>query len=276
MAFLGERGAFPLSDQVFTDNHGSAAIYGYRLLIHPENKNPRLLSYALAHQITGGDPVYINPKFGKPFHERSNAKLMVLANCPPDMDIYNMHESSRMLYFYVNADAEGADRSHLVKTGTGVQLRGDTGFEKRLIAEMPAFLRKCMDDYLVLCPTNGNIVLPETVVHDISDRCASLEQERFESIFDEYFERDVKCWVDSKTIKDLFDSVVPGQKGDIKYASFTKFLEAKGHRKIRPHQGDKRLRGFRYLKPRGTAGLLLSDYELHKNHVGIDGKEDAQ
>ncbi len=111
-------------------------------------------------------------------------------------------------------------------------------------------------------------------MHDISDRCASMEQEKFENIYLENFEFDKSAWIESKTVKELYDRLVTNQRGEMGFKSFVKFLESRGNRKIRPSKDGERVRGFRYLKAKGTSGLKLSDYELRKNHVGIDGKEE--
>lgn len=271
MRFLGERGAFPLSEDIFTTTHGSSMIYGYRLLVHPDCKNPRFLSYALVHQITGGDRVLINPKFGKAFQERMDTRVMVLANCPPDMDVYNLHESSRMVYLYINPNAHGADRTHLAMGKSGVQLKGDPTFEARLLEEMPRFLAKCAPAYMELCPTNGNIVLPDTVVNDVADRCASIEQERFEKFYDDNFEEDTEAWVESHIVKEAFDRIMQqGSRGGMAYQAFIKFIESKGHRKIRPTVADgTRVRGFLNMKPKGTSGNKLSAVRMSYTQVGL-------
>ena len=271
--FLGEKSSTTVSEDIFSNSHGSSAVYGHRLLIHPDCKNPRFLSYALVHQITGGDRILINPKFGQMFSEKMDSKMMVLANCPPDMDVYNMHESTRMLYFFVNPNAKGADKSHLARGKSRTQLKGDVTFEARLLAEMPQLLAKGAQDYRDLCPTHGNIVLPDTIVNDIADRCASVEQERFEKFYDDTFDMDVTQWSEVSLVKEAFDrSMPPGSRGSMQYQSFVKFLEAKGHRKVRTmDDSGKRYRGFLGLKPKGASGHLLSSFRVPEEHVGLEG-----
>lgn len=275
-AFMGDRGVTPIDDNTFTGEFGMASVYGHRLLIHPDCKNARLLSYGAVHRVTGGDTVLVNPKFGHAFRARMDTKLLVMANCPPDMDVYNLHEASRMLYFLVDHDSNGADTSHLVVDKNGqIQLKGDPDFGERLLAEMPHFLARGAQDYMELCPTHGNIILPGTMVNDVSDRCASLEQERFEKFYADNFEYSAEHWIESHIVREVFDRLMPqGSRGNQQYSSFVKYIESKGHRKVRTGgDDDNRPRGYLYMRDiGGQAAQLLSQHRLHENHVGVAKK----
>ena len=261
MRFMGDRGSGAMSSHMLEGEFGAASAYGKRLLVHPDNKNPRLLSSALIHQITGGDRILVNQKFQTAFTARMDAKLFIAANCPPDADTYNMHEKSRLIYIRLDPLAAGADKSHLVIDSKGnIQLKGDTSFSDRLLEELPGFLLKCSTDYMELCGlSHSNIILPDDVVEEMDSRCASQEQEGFEKFYSENFDPSPDCYVTTETVAQLFENA------KFKISSFSlsalqKYLAAMGHLKCRRYFRDgTRPRVYLGLKCKGTEGECLSE-----------------
>lgn len=252
--FMGDIGCGAISASMLDSEFGAASAYGKRLLIHPDNKNPRILSSALIHQITGGDMILVRRLYETAFTARMNAKIIIMANCPPDSDLYNFHEKSRLAYLKLDPNNAGADRSHLVNTSTGVQLQGDPNFAQRLLDEMPDFLASAMDDYMELCPTRSNIIMPPDIVDQLESRCASVEQEKYEEFFADNFEAAEGKYLDSRTVRSTFDALYSGAKNNMSFSTFRKYLQTQGITFSRLGTGV-RMRAFIGIKAKNTAGI---------------------
>ena len=225
-------GCGAMDSHMLTDGFGAASAYGKRLLIHPDNKNPRLLSSGLIHQITGGDQVRVNDKFEKAFTAKMDAKVMVLANCRPEVDMHLLHESSRLIYLLLDPNAAGADRSHRVVQNGEVQLVGDSDFPNRLFAEMSDFLAGCHKEYVELCPKGANIKLPAEVVEAAQISCSSAEADSFEHMADEGMLFGADYYLPRHSLATFVkDLKTPG--GNFALSSMKKYLESRGCRDFR-------------------------------------------
>lgn len=257
---IGDGGYAAMSANSLESEFGAEAFYGKRLLVHPDNKNPRILSTALVHQITGGDSIYINRKNEKSVTaSMRGVKVCIAANCSPEADMYNFHEASRLCHIKLDPKNPGADRSHLIETKHGVQLKGDVGFKDRLVKEFPAFLAKCFDSYAELCPHHGNIIIPQDVIERTMAVCASTEQEHFEEFFEDNFEAVHGKMLTARTLKEVF-ATYPGKQGPIGLGAFKKFMASKG---ITTAQiGKKRVRSYLNIRARNTEGEDYNDHEI--------------
>jgi len=235
-AFMKNVGCGAISKSMTDSQFGASYAYGKRLLIHSDCKNPRLLSTGLVHQITGGDAVLVERKHEQAFTAILHSKVMVMANISPEVDMYNTHESSRIIHMRLDPTVSGADQSHRMTGKDGrLQLVGDASWESKLRAEFPDFLAQCEQYYKKLCPTGSNLIV-HTNVHGAMDLfCASTEQVYFETFVASYLEvdrDDPDMYITPKDLLDLFTENVSRKKTD--YSNFIKYLEsAHGARKIK-------------------------------------------
>ena len=147
-------------------------IYGKLLVINGDNKNPRLISNSKVHNLLGRDLVQVEYKGCDPFMSKMSAKLLINANCPPQLSNV-IHETSRLIYLRV--DPLSPEEAKL----------GDSNFVENLISEKSAFLAKCRHYYEKYCPNNANFILPPEL-EDLKDsRCIADDTQLIEDFFED-------------------------------------------------------------------------------------------
>ena len=147
---------------------------GKRLVIYPDCKNKRILSFESIHSLTGGDTVLINPKNDKPFSARIYSKLLVTMNDTPVINDED-NEISRLIYLKVSES----------------KTKDDQGWEVRLKNQMPAFLFKSKEFYEKYVGIGqGDIKLPLDLAEFIKTNCISDESDFYEEFSMKHLEFD--------------------------------------------------------------------------------------
>jgi len=264
--FMGDYAVGAIGKAMLDSQFGASSAYGKRLMIHGDNKNDRLLSTTLIHQITSGDRIPVEKKNQQAFPAWIYAKCLIMANCGPDADMYNLHERSRLLYITLDPFAEGADTSHLVRDEGGVlQLKGDPTFEPRLLKEMPDFLACCLKAYKKLCPHHGNI--KTTIIHNeyVAEKCASTQQMQYEVFFDENFEVLDDVAIPIQELQDLYEEEFGKGRNGIQ--AFKKYIATFGVeiRRVRSGVGKERVRVYAGMRLKGQDGIKVDHGGTSKN-----------
>ena len=184
----------------------NSAIYGKRMVVYSDCKDPKFGMREFVRNWTSGDPVPVEFKHQTPFMAVLRVKLFVASNPQPDLTS-QVADTSRMILIEV-APTETKD---------------DPTWAARLKAELPAFLWACREVYQALCPKHGNIPIAETTKELLEDATVAFE-ETSHDIFDVYFEVAPGEKVAAKVVANILESkgMSNDQKGD-----FKAFLERK-------------------------------------------------
>ena len=168
-----------LQKDSLSNQFGLAKVAGRRLVTFNDTKNPNLIRTEKVHLITGGDLVDVEEKGQASHPERMFCKVFAAANIQQQIDAQARNERSRILPFELNVKTEDLIKDHLIKVdaeGNPVLdsagqflLLGDPTYEKRLVAEFPAFLAKCREPYKELCPNGAEIIPCEDNIRLINE-----------------------------------------------------------------------------------------------------------
>lgn len=143
-----------MSAEDFRDAHGKEKLEGKRLVVFPDENNPRFISSGPFKNITGDNWITINPKHRSQRNIRANFRVLVSSNQKP------------------KPENNSADRRRILPvrfppfTGTI-----DPGFKKRLVASGPDIMRYCYSRFVDWHMANPGLLIPQptAVWEDIVD-----------------------------------------------------------------------------------------------------------
>lgn len=135
-----------------TNNFTNERLWDKRLLVVPDNKNPKFVKYGRFHQLTGGDAVDVDSKHRKGFTVHPNAKIFGIGNILPEVDIDARHEYSRIAIFTTQISLDYYNKNIKHADGT----LGDPDFGKKLEDELYAFLYECRKVAYEINPKRGD------------------------------------------------------------------------------------------------------------------------
>ena len=135
-----------------TNNFTNERLWDKRLLVVPDNKNPKFVKYGRFHQLTGGDAVDVDSKHKKGFTVHPNAKIFGIGNILPEIDTDARHEYSRIAVFTTQLSLEYYNKHIKHSDGT----MGDPDFGKKLEDELYAFLYECRKVAYEINPKRGD------------------------------------------------------------------------------------------------------------------------
>jgi hypothetical protein len=130
--------------------HWTVGLSNKRLVVFPDCNNVGFVTSGEFKQLTGEDPVRMEPKGKAVYYETLDAKFLIISNDRPRISSAKA-DMRRVLFFSVAelSDANKVDR-----------------YEERLAAEAPAFLSACWQAYL---DTTGGNPRHEFVVADAAE-----------------------------------------------------------------------------------------------------------
>lgn len=202
--FMGQRSVAAISKDSMSNQFGYATIYGRRLVVYGDNKNPKLLHDSKVHSILGGDVVSIERKNVQAFSAAVHAKMLIGANVLPEVDLSAKSEISRVLIACLTQPSDRMMKRYckidpitkeILRQADGTPIFIGGNLEDRLYSQIEAFLLKCLPDYSELCPNRMDIAVPRPMYDAIMTRCPSpefLSMEKF--VFEELsFGADKRC-----------------------------------------------------------------------------------
>ena len=242
--FIGRHAVGSISHGSLGNQFGYASVYGKRLVIYGDNKNPKLLHQEKIHSILGGDIVSIERKGIDPFSAPIHAKLLVASNVPPEVDLFARSEVTRILYIPLHEPPEESMLAYTKhrdgkvmrhKDGTPIFVGGN--LEEKLFPEIPAFLATCARDYAELCPNHTDIVLSSEMWEALHTRCASPEHlavERFVKLELEFGKKLTCSQVD---VGELFHDFLKGKSTNYDSSRLRTYLETCGAKLFKSDEG---------------------------------------
>lgn len=163
------------------DRFWTYGLLNARLTCFPDCNGKGFTASGLFKSLTGGDPVDVEAKGQMSFTTKLETRFIFLSNEKPTLSSERA-DMRRVIYC---AFEDGAER--------------EQGFEARLWAEGGAFLTRCMQDYLELCPDHGDI---PSDANGIEDWVAALEED-FSALFDKHFQMPNEAYRTSKGVAGL-------------------------------------------------------------------------
>lgn len=164
-------------------NFIGSIVYGKRLIIVGDNKNPNLIQEGIIHNALGGDRINIEFKGVTAFSTRIICRMLIGANCKPDIDASVAHEKSRVLVMELvgNENLTDEQKAGFIYGGNESKLIDD------LASEVLPFVHKYQNIYKDLAPTHGNLVLDADVEENMYDTITTEETVNFDYIMEKYF-----------------------------------------------------------------------------------------
>ena len=177
---LGEKYVQAAQKDSFNNQFSMAKVWDKILVSISDNKNPQLLRSEKLHMMTGGDTADIEKKGRNSFSARLQMKVIASGNTKLEIDPDATHERTRLIVLRPHVNEEALKQIALLDSDGNVvynkqgrpQMLGDPSFEEKLFNEFGAMLAQAREEYRELCPTDGNIILPESLEDEI-DNCSA-------------------------------------------------------------------------------------------------------
>ena len=239
VASLGDDQVAILQKDSMSNQFGLAKVWNKHVVFVPDNKNPNLVRSEKMHMMSGNDNAEIEYKGANSFFARLNIKVIACGNTRLNIDTSATHERSRVIVLrpkvpdsILKKIAQCDKDGNIIKDQFGrPKLIGDPTFEQRLKDEYRHMLFKAKKCYEELCPTNGDIILPDSVIQnveecndDLLDTLDRFVEDRFDFVEDAYvrptdLREEFKCSVTDKdiTFKDFTEHLAK------KYGIFKKY-----------------------------------------------------
>lgn len=190
---LGQKYVQAVQKDSLSNQFSIAKVWDKILVSISDNKNPQLLRSEKLHMMTGGDQADVEKKGRDSFSARLQMKVIASGNTRLEIDPDATHERTRLIVVRPHVNKEVLKQIALLdKDGNVVynrsgrpQLLGDASFENKLYDEFWAMLAKAREEYKELCPTDGNIILPESMEDEI-DNCSADYLDIVDSEIDQY------------------------------------------------------------------------------------------
>lgn len=229
-----------ISKDSLGNQFGYASIYGARLVVYGDCKNSKLIHSEKIHCLLGGDVVSIERKGEQPFATQLNCKLMVNANCAPEINTSSRNEVTRVIFIPLHEPPARVMAKYCQTHPDGSIIRNALGMPQytgykladRLFEQFDAFLYQCRADYNELCPTGQEIIVPDAVLALLYNNCQSPEENMFETYLREYIEFGSTFSVTGAQLNAHFCNL--NKCNSLVYGNFTRLLELRGGRKARP------------------------------------------
>jgi hypothetical protein len=170
--------AMGVSAKVIDDRFFNGAVYGKRLLILGDCKNPNILKTERIHSITGNDHCFVERKYQTAFSANLYARVIVMSNYPPLIETYREHETSRILVLKMD-HSKCRTKEHYNGKGEFI---GNNNFRGELQSQLYHFLHYAKECYEKLCPAHR-----ELTAYTSKSKVVSNTEDIFESVFNEYF-----------------------------------------------------------------------------------------
>lgn len=238
---LLEIDAYGVYNESNTNNFTNERLWDKRLLVVPDNKNPKIVKYGRFHQLTGGDAIDVDSKYRKGFTVKPDAKLFAIGNILPEVDLDARHETSRIAVFTTQVDLEYFKKNIQHEDGT----MGDPTFGDRMKKELYAFLFECRKAAQEINPHKGDF--NTKILDDEVKKCAEPKLIYFENFISENVEFDVNSDVKFTDLgvryesfknvnKDLWNALGRPEYSDFK-EHLTKILEPNIVERVRKREG---------------------------------------
>lgn len=261
--YMGGKGVASISKDSMSDKFGYSQIFGKRLVVYGDTKNPKLLHSEKIHSLLGGDPVQIEKKYADAFTAEIHAKVMVASNIPPEVDLGARNEITRLIFIplfdppldvmkqYCQLDENG----DIVRYPDGTPKYVGGNLADKLFAEMNAFLHTCEKDYWALCPNRRDIPLPDKLYETLNVSCPSPEHVRMEHFIEERLEFSEEAVCHPMDLEKAFKEFNKQRPSPFEMGKLNSYLETLGCRKMK--QSGKRIwKGLGIVPKRHQAGSM--------------------
>lgn len=228
-AMFGESLVGAVSASVATSEFGGEVLLGKRLIMLGDAQTGNILNTNLMHAITGGDPYVINRKNEKHINYTFKSIVMIGANTPPNINMYNRNEARRIFYIPMHEPSEKTMRKycvsdengHIKRYANGMPIYNGYNLKAGLIKEMPAIMYKCRLAFEKLSKgTHNTIILPDECFNMMMERCGSDDMD----VIQEFFAQSVIVDRNSSTsVLDLNNAFLEFAHGTNARNEFSKF-----------------------------------------------------
>lgn len=241
---LGDDQVGVLQKDSLSNQFGIAKIWNKHVIFIPDNKNPNLVRSEKMHMALGGDMAEVEYKGSNSFFAKLNMKVIACGNTALDIDTAATHERSRVIVLkprvpesVLKKIAVTDDKGELVRDPFGrVKLKGDPSFAQKLKDEYHKMLFKAKKCYEELCPTDGDYILPDSVIRNIEE-CNDDVFDTIDKFISERFEICEGSYVRPNDLREEFKCGISDK--DITFKAFTDHLvKAYGVRKAYSREAD--------------------------------------
>lgn len=215
---LGRQAVATISSNDLNSAFVGSLVYGKRLLIVGDNKNPKLIQSGVIHNILGGDVMNVEFKGQTSFPSPMHCRMLIASNILPDIDTSAAHEKSRVLILQLveNKKLTREQTLSFIQGGNEAQLT------TQIADEIDAFVDKYQDLYNSICPSHGNLLLSPEADERMYGSITTEEIVMFEYIIDKFLVFGEEQHMTKALLQSVFKATYPGEKSHFAYANFRK------------------------------------------------------
>ncbi len=197
-----------------TDNkHWAFPLVNKRLVVFPDFKDESSLDNAILKAMTGGDPVFVDPKGAPGYMASLFCKALFISNRWPTLE------------------DQRSNLRRAILTEIMTTTLFDPLYEQKLFAEMQGFVSKCITVYRRICPNHGPIIVSEESKETVEANISSKNDE-YEAFFDRNIEvTDVNHRIVPVELMDRLKEAFPHDRKLID--GFKRWLEDRGYKRTR-------------------------------------------
>jgi len=167
------------SKESLTSRFGFSTIFGKRLLLYPDCKDPYIIRFGKLHSIVGNDPVIIEYKNEGAFTARVFSRAIIMSNVAPNIDSFKTNEKSRLIPIQLDPDLCDTKEHY-----QGGKFIGNNNYTNKLEEQFWHFMHFAFECYIELCPQRQELMVSE----DVYSGLVSDDEDTFEEMIKEDFE----------------------------------------------------------------------------------------
>lgn len=169
-------------------------LIGARLAVFADCENATFTTSGFFKSLTGGDPIEVEAKNFMGFTVYLNTRYMILANVKPAITSAKS-DLRRIIYCEMEPNEN-------------IQPGSEIAFEEALWNEGGYFISKCVENYISMYPTHGQIKSDQGSLENVIDE----NEQHLENFFEKYFRLEPTGNVLAKDIKVAAEEAWPRQR----------------------------------------------------------------
>ena len=243
-------------------------VFGKRLVVFSDSGNAKITQMDKIKQISGSDPIDIERKGKDSFSWTPNTRVIVTTNRPPELDIFQRHQTSRMVLIPLEATKDPEvlktfclvdENGDLVLNDNGEHIPIGADYDVRMAEEFWDYLELCRESYAELCPNRKETIISPAITEDMTRNAASEDSDIFSYILSFFLQPDPQGRVSNSDIRVILEYIAENSRKSMDLDLFREFAKGEGFLPTRIKYRGVVCRGFSGISLRPGVKIVNGD-----------------
>lgn len=261
----------PISKGSLENQFWGSKIYGKRLVVFSDSGNTKITQMDKIKQITGGDPIDIERKGENSFSWVPNCRIIVTTNKTPELDIFQRHQTSRMVLIPLERTKDPTILKTFCKVDKNGELELDengepfvigANYDEFMAEEFWDYLDLCRISYKDLCPNNMETIISSVVTDSMYENAASDDSDTFAYIMAHFLIPDTEGKIANGDIQVILSFIAENSKQSMDLNLFRDFAKSEGYVLTRIKKDGMVFRGFKGVSLRPEVTIRNGDIKF--------------